>query len=134
MLICNIPDASKGAVMKVRRDGIVSLSVRQLQRDSSILQSAVSAGASGASRNFARRATRYYALHYLVAGQQGFKQLTAIRSTVDGVQAFGDHNSFFCDGTRTPIQALFARFTLATLAFSMCWIWWGLHVWVWFVL
>ena len=77
-----------------------------------MLQSDVSAGACGASRNFARRATRDYALHYWAAGRQGFKQLTAIRSTVDGVQAFGDHSEFFCawnlytnSGGMCPIQA-----------------------------
>ena len=82
--------------MEVRRDGVVSLSVRQLQRALSILQSAVSAGESGVSRNFARRATRYYALRYWAAGRQGFKQLRAILSTVDGVQAFGDQSELFC--------------------------------------
>ena len=72
----------------------------------------MSAGASGVSRNFARRATRDYALHYWAAGRQGIKQLTAIFSTVDGVQAFGDLNEFVCawnpytkSGGVCPIQA-----------------------------
>ena len=37
-------------------------------------------------------------------------------------------------GTRTRIWVACARFRPAVLAFSTRWIWWGRHVWVWFVL
>ena len=109
-----------------------------------MLQSSVSAGASGASRNFARRATRYYALHSWVAGRQGFKQLEAIRSTVDCVQALGDHSELFCawnsytnSGGVCPIQACHSGvFHVLDLVGSsrvgvVCSV--SQHAWVWLV-
>ena len=77
-------------------------------------------------------------------GRQGFKQLTAILSTVDGVQAFGDHSEFICAwnpytnrGGVCPIQACHSGvfhvldFVGSSRLGVVCFV--SQHIWVWLV-